>query len=95
MTSSPGACRSDGQRRFDRRRLLELGAHRNGMGPIYRHPHAGHAGPKGGMVHDLAALVLHFHLLFRVARGQKRIDLRQHVERDLVRIHLAGHAARL
>ena len=42
-------------------------------------------------MHDLAAFVLHLHLFLRVAGRQERINVRQHVESDLVRINLSRH----
>ena len=38
-------------------------------------------------MHDPAAFVLHFHLLLRVAAIEEAIDVRQDVERDLVRVN--------
>ena len=38
-------------------------------------------------MHDLASLILHFHFFFRVAALEENIDVRQHVERDGVRIN--------
>ena len=41
-------------------------------------------------MHDLAAFVFHFHFFLGVAIGQEGIDMGQDIERDLVRIDLAG-----
>ena len=42
------------------------------------------------MMHDLAALVLHLHFFLGVTVRQERIDVRQDVESDLVRIDFSG-----
>ena len=65
------------------------------MGAVYRDAHAGDAGAKGGMVHDLAAFVLQLHLLLGVTIGEERIHVRDDVEGDLVRINLLRHGLAL
>src|SRR5947209_17353764 len=58
------------------------------MGAVNRHPHAGDRGSKLRQMHNLAALVLHFHFLFGVTAFEESIDMRQNVERDRMRINL-------
>ena len=55
------------------------------MGTVNRNAHAGHRGLEVGQVHDAATLIFHLHFLLRVAGVQKGIDLRDDIERDLVR----------
>src|SRR5260370_36417774 len=42
---------------------------------------------KGGVMHDTAAFVLHFHFFFGVTTFEKCIDLREDVEGNRVRIN--------
>ncbi len=46
-------------------------------------------------MHDAATLIFHLHFLLRIAGVQKRIDLRDDIERDLVRKNFLHHGAAL
>ena len=65
--------------------------HGHAVRAVNRHAHAGHGGFESGVVHDAAAFVLHLHFLLGVAGLEERIDMRQHVERDLMRIDVLFH----
>jgi len=69
----------------DRNGALEFGTESDGVGAVDGHAHAGDGGFERRQVHDAAAFVFHFHLLFRVAGVEEGIDLRDDIEGDLVR----------
>ena len=56
------------------------------MGPEDGDPHTGDGGAESGMVHDLAAFVLHLHFLFGVAGIEEAVHLRQDIEGDLIHL---------
>ena len=72
---------------FNRNRPFEFRADRDRMRAVDRYTHASDRGAEFRQVHDAPAFVLHFHFLFRVATGQKRIDVRQDVEGDRMGIN--------
>ncbi len=69
---------------------LELGADGDGVGAVDGDADAGDAGFEGGVVHDFASFVLHFHFLLGVAIGEEGIDVGKDVKGDLVGIDFAG-----
>ena len=76
----------DGAGSFDGDGLFKLSADGDAVRTEDRDAHAGHGRTELVVVHDLATLVFHLHLFLRVAGVEKRIDLRDGVEGDLVRI---------
>ena len=58
------------------------------MGAIDGRSHTGAGRFEVREMHDPAPLVLHFHFLFRVSGIEEGIDLRDHVECNLVREYL-------
>ena len=59
-----------------------------------RHAHGGRVHLDAVVPHDLAGLPDHLHLLFRIPVVEEDVDVRQHVERDLLRIDVRlGRAA--
>ena len=54
------------------------------------HSYAGCIHTNGVVTKDLLGLPGHFHLFLGIAIVQEYVNLRQHVEGDLLRIHLAG-----
>ena len=63
------------------------------MSAIHGYAHTGAAGLEACMMHDLAAFIFQFHFLLGVAVLEKRIDVGQGVESDLVWVHLGLHFA--
>ena len=61
------------------------------MGAVHRYPDTRHARLKIRQPHDLARLVHHLHFLVGVTVVEEYIDVRQHVERDLVWVNLPAH----
>ena len=58
------------------------------MGTEHRHTHTGAGDAQIVETENLFTFVQHFHLLLGVAVLKEGIDMRQQVERDLVRIHI-------
>ena len=68
-------------------RFGELSVYRDGVRAVYGDAHTGGAGAETRVAENLAALVFHLHLLFRVAVVEKHIHMRQCVEGDLVGVN--------
>ncbi len=69
------------------RRDLALGLHVNGfrVAEEHRHPDAGRIHPNGFVLQDLLGFPHHLHLFFGVAVVLELVDVRERVERDLLR----------
>src|SRR5207237_10830374 len=58
------------------------------MSAVNRYAYACDRSPELRQMHDFAAFILHLHFLFCVATIEKRIDVRQNIKRDRMRINL-------
>jgi len=63
---------------------FEFGVDGDAVGAIDGDADAGDGGFEGGVVHDSAAFILHFHFLFGVASFEEGIDVGEDIESDLV-----------
>ncbi len=92
-TTTPGTAANSSRRALGRDGLARLDVDRLGVRRHDRHPHGRAGDPQVGQVQDLAALRKDLPLLLGVAVVPEHVDLRQHVERDLVGVHRRDRAA--
>ena len=60
------------------------------MSAINRYSYAGDTRLKIRQSHDFSGLIDHFQLLLGVAIVEENIDMREHIERNLVRVNFTG-----
>src|SRR4029453_5157974 len=67
--------------------MLEFRVYRDRVRPVNRYAHTCDRRTKLRQMHDLATFILHFHFFPRVAAFKKRVDVREKIDRNGVRIN--------